>query len=157
MLESYLKISKKEAEEYMEIYFDRYPKIKDYLEKVVEDAKKTGYVLTILNRRRFIPEIKSSNKIVKALGDRLAMNAPIQGSAADIIKLAMVNVYKKLNEKNLKSKLILQVHDELILNVKKDEFEEVKALLIDEMENAIKLHVDLDVDVNSGSTWYDAK
>ena len=85
------------------------------------------------------------------------MNAPIQGSAADIIKLAMVNVYKKLNEKNLKSKLILQVHDELILNVKKDEFEEVKALLIDEMENAIKLHVDLDVDVNSGSTWYDAK
>ena len=152
-----LKISKKEAEEYMEIYFDRYPKIKDYLEKVVEDAKKTGYVLTILNRRRFIPEIKSSNKIVKALGDRLAMNAPIQGSAADIIKLAMVNVYKKLNEKNLKSKLILQVHDELILNVKKDEFEEVKALLIDEMENAIKLHVDLDVDVNSGSTWYDAK
>ncbi len=152
-----LKISKKEAEEYMEIYFDRYPKIKDYLEKVVEDAKKTGYLLTILNRRRFIPEIKSSNKIVKALGDRLAMNAPIQGSAADIIKLAMVNVYKKLNEKNLKSKLILQVHDELILNVKKDEFEEVKALLIDEMENAIKLHVDLDVDVNSGSTWYDAK
>ena len=152
-----LKISKKEAEEYMEIYFDRYPKIKDYLEKVVEDAKKTGYVLTILNRRRFIPEIKSSNKIVKALGDRLAMNAPIQGSAADIIKLAMVNVYKKLNEKNLKSKLILQVHDELILNVKKDEFEEVKALLIDEMENAIKLHVDLDVDINSGSTWYDAK
>lgn len=152
-----LKISKKEAEEYMEIYFDRYPKIKGYLEKVVEDAKKTGYVLTILNRRRFIPEIKSSNKIVKALGDRLAMNAPIQGSAADIIKLAMVNVYKKLNEKNLKSKLILQVHDELILNVKEDEFEEVRALLIDEMENAIKLHVDLDVDINSGSTWYDAK
>jgi len=152
-----LKISKKEAEEYMAIYFERYPKIKVYLENVVEDAKKTGYVLTILNRRRFIPEIKSSNKIVKALGDRLAMNAPIQGSAADIIKLAMVNVYKKLNEKKLNSKLILQVHDELILNVKKDEFEEVRNLLIEEMENAIKLYVDLDVDINSGDTWYDAK
>jgi len=87
----------------MSIYFERYPKIKKYLEDIVKDAEKTGYVLTILNRRRFIPEIKSSNKIVKALGDRLAMNAPIQGSAADIIKLAMVNVYNRLNEKKLKS------------------------------------------------------
>ena len=95
-----LKISKKEAEEYMSIYFERYPKIKGYLEDVVNEAKDKGYVLTILNRRRFIPEIKSSNKIVKALGERLAMNAPIQGSAADIIKLAMVNVYNKLKEKS---------------------------------------------------------
>lgn len=152
-----LKISKKEAEEYMAIYLERYPKIKEYLVSVVEDAKEKGYVLTILNRRRFIPEIKSSNKIVKALGDRLAMNAPIQGSAADIIKLAMVNVYNKLNEKKLKSELILQVHDELILNVKKEEFEEVKKLVTDEMENAIKLKVALDVDVNFGHTWYEAK
>lgn len=152
-----LKISKKEAEEYMAIYLERYPKIKEYLENVVREAQEKGYVLTILNRRRFIPEIKSSNKIVKALGDRLAMNAPIQGSAADIIKLAMVNVYNKLNEKNFKSELILQVHDELILNVKKDEFEEVKKLVADEMENAIKLKVSLDVDVNFGNTWYDAK
>ncbi len=152
-----LKITKKEAEEYMAIYLERYPKIKEYLENVVEEAKEKGYVLTILNRRRFIPEIKSSNKIVKALGDRLAMNAPIQGSAADIIKLAMVNVYNKLNEKELKSELILQVHDELILNVKKDEFEEVKNLVAYEMENAIKLKVALDVDVNFGDTWYDAK
>ena len=152
-----LKITKKEAEEYMAIYFERYPKIKSYLENIVKDAQDTGYVLTILNRRRFIPEIKSSNKIVKALGDRLAMNAPIQGSAADIIKLAMVNVYNKLNEKKLKSELILQVHDELILNVKKEEFEEVKKLVEVEMENAIKLKVALDVDVNFGSTWYEAK
>lgn len=152
-----LKISKKEAEEYMSIYFERYPKIKKYLEDIVKDAEETGYVLTILNRRRFIPEIKASNKIVKALGDRLAMNAPIQGSAADIIKLAMVNVYNRLNEKNLKSELILQVHDELILNVKKDEFEEVKTLVEQEMENAIKLKVALDVDVNFGNTWYEAK
>ncbi|OOM72892.1 DNA polymerase I [Clostridium sp. BL-8] len=152
-----LKISKKEAEEYMAIYLERYPKIKEYLENVVKEAQENGYVLTILNRRRFIPEIKASNKIVKALGDRLAMNAPIQGSAADIIKLAMVNVYNKLNEKKLKSELILQVHDELILNVKKDEFEEVKKLVADEMENAIKLKVALDVDVNFGKTWYEAK
>ncbi|MFT8348126.1 DNA polymerase I [Clostridium saccharoperbutylacetonicum] len=152
-----LKISKKEAEEYMSIYLERYPKIKEYLENVVKEAQEKGYVLTILNRRRFIPEIKASNKIVKALGDRLAMNAPIQGSAADIIKLAMVNVYNKLNEKNLKSELILQVHDELILNVKKEEFEEVKKLVAEEMENAIKLKVALDVDVNFGNTWYDAK
>lgn len=152
-----LKITKKEAEEYMSIYLERYPKIKEYLENVVDEAKENGYVLTILNRRRFIPEIKSSNKIVKALGDRLAMNAPIQGSAADIIKLAMVNVYNRLNEKELKSELILQVHDELILNVKKDEFEEVKNLVAYEMENAIKLKVALDVDVNFGDTWYDAK
>jgi len=152
-----LKITKKEAEEYMAIYFERYPKIKKYLENIVKDAEETGYVLTILNRRRFIPEIKSSNKIVKALGDRLAMNAPIQGSAADIIKLAMVNVYNKLNEKKLKSELILQVHDELILNVKKEEFEEVKKLVEVEMENAIKLEVALDVDVNFGKTWYEAK
>ena len=152
-----LKISKKEAEEYMSIYFERYPKIKGYLEDVVTEAKDKGYVLTILNRRRFIPEIKSSNKIVKALGERLAMNAPIQGSAADIIKLAMVNVYNKLKEKNLKSELILQVHDELILNVKKDEFDTVKELVTSEMENAIKLSVALDVDFNSGYTWYEAK
>jgi len=152
-----LKITKKEAEEYMAIYFERYPKIKKYLENIVKDAQETGYVLTILNRRRFIPEIKASNKIVKALGDRLAMNAPIQGSAADIIKLAMVNVYNKLNEKKLKSELILQVHDELILNVKKEEFEEVKNLVQHEMENAIKLKVALDVDVNFGNTWYEAK
>ena len=152
-----LKITKKEAEEYMSIYFERYPKIKVYLENIVKDAEETGYVLTILNRRRFIPEIKASNKIVKAFGDRLAMNAPIQGSAADIIKLAMVNVYKKLNENKLKSELILQVHDELILNVKKEELEEVKKLVAEEMENAIKLKVALDVDMNFGNTWYEAK
>lgn len=152
-----LKISRKEAQEYMDIYFERYPKIKEYLENIIKDAEEKGYVLTILNRKRFIPEIQASNKMVKALGERLAMNAPIQGSAADIIKLAMVNVYNKLKEKKLKSELILQVHDELILNVKKDEFEEVKKLVAKEMENAIKLNVALDVDINYGKTWYEAK
>ena len=152
-----LYITKKEASEYMEIYFDRYPNIKGYLDSLTEEAKEKGYVLTILNRRRFIPEIKSSNKIVKSLGERLAMNAPIQGSAADIIKLAMVNVFNKLKEKSLKSEIILQVHDELILNVKKDELEEVKALVKEEMENVLKLTVPLEVDINLGKTWYEAK
>ena len=136
-----LKITKKEASEYMEIYFERYPKIKGFLDTVMEEAKDLGYVLTLLNRRRFIPEIKSSNRIVKALGERLAMNAPIQGSAADIIKLAMVNVYNTLNRRNLKSTMILQVHDELILNVKADELEEVKKLVKEEMEAVLKLSV----------------
>ena len=152
-----LKITRKEAAEYMEIYFDRYPKIKGYLESVKEEAKEKGYVLTVLNRRRFIPEIKSSNKIVKALGERLVMNAPIQGSAADIIKLAMVKVYNRIKKENLESQMILQVHDELILNVKENELEIVKALVKEEMENVLKMSVTLEVDTNIGNTWYDAK
>ncbi|WP_196001603.1 DNA polymerase I [Clostridium sp. 1001271B_151109_B4] len=152
-----LKITRKEAAEYMEIYFDRYPKIKGYLESVQEEAKEKGYVLTVLNRRRFIPEIKSSNKIVKALGERLAMNAPIQGSAADIIKLAMVKVYNRIKKENLASQMILQVHDELILNVKENELETVKVLVKEEMENVLKMSVMLEVDTNIGNTWYDAK
>ena len=152
-----LKITKKEASEYMEIYFERYPKIKGFLDTVMEEAKNLGYVLTLLNRRRFIPEIKSSNRIVKALGERLAMNAPIQGSAADIIKLAMVNVYNTLNNRNLKSKMILQVHDELILNVKENELEEVKKIVKEEMEAVLNLSVPLEVDMNLGKTWYEAK
>ena len=152
-----LKITKKEASEYMQIYFDRYPKIKTYLEGVKNEAKEKGYVLTILNRRRFIPEIKASNKMVQAMGERLAMNAPIQGSAADIIKIAMVNVYKKLRKEKLESSILLQVHDELILNVKPKEKEKVVLLVREEMENAKKLLVPMDVDINEGSTWYDAK
>ncbi|MEG1482119.1 DNA polymerase I [Clostridium sp.] len=152
-----LKITKKEASEYMSIYFDRYPKIKEYLDKTVADAKETGYVTTILNRKRFIPEIKSSNKIVKSLGERLAMNAPIQGSAADIIKIAMINVYNRLSKEKLKSTLLLQVHDELILNVKEDEVDIIDKLVVEEMENVMKLSVPLDVDANFGDTWYNTK
>lgn len=152
-----LNISRKEAKEYMDIYFERYPKIKEYISKVINEAQTKGYVLTMLNRRRYIPEANASNKIVKALGERLAMNAPIQGTAADIIKLAMVNVYNKLKELNLNSKLILQVHDELIINVVKRELDIVKKLLKEEMENTIKLSVPLDVDVNVGEDWYRLK
>jgi DNA polymerase-1 len=152
-----LKITKKEAGEYMDIYFERYPKIKTYLDSVIEEAKEKGFVITILNRRRFIPEIKSSNKVVKALGERLAMNAPIQGSAADIIKLAMVKVYERLKRESLKSEIILQVHDELILNVKPNELEMVKKLVVEEMENVFDMSVALEVDTNIGKTWYEAK
>ena len=152
-----LKITRKEAAEYMAIYFDRYPKIKDFLQGAIDSAKEDGYVLTLLNRRRFIPEIKSSNKIVISLGERLAMNAPIQGSAADIIKLAMVKVYERLKKEGLASEIILQVHDELILNVKLNELEKVKTLVIEEMENVFKLSVPLDVDVNLGKNWYETK
>ena len=152
-----LKITRKEAAEYMQIYFDRYPKIKGYLNSCVEQASERGYVTTIVNRRRYIPEIMASNKIVKALGERLAMNAPIQGSAADIIKIAMIKVFNRLKLEKLKSTILLQVHDELILNVKKDEIEKVRLLVKEEMENAVKLKVPMDVDINEGSTWYEAK
>ena len=152
-----LNIPVKQAKEYIENYFNKYNKIKEFMDNIIEDASSNGYVTTILNRRRYIPEANASNKIVKALGERLAMNAPIQGTAADIIKLAMVNVYNKLKELNLNSKLILQVHDELIINVVKGELDIVKKLLKEEMENTIKLSVPLDVDVNVGEDWYRLK
>jgi DNA polymerase-1 len=152
-----LKITKKEARTYINTYFERYPNVKKYMEDIVKKAEDDSYVSTILNRRRYIPEAKASNRIVKALGERLAMNTPIQGSAADIIKMAMVNVHKELKGQGLKSTLILQVHDELILNVYEDELDKVKELVRKEMEEVIKLSVPLEVDINIGSTWYDAK
>ncbi|MDP4143846.1 MAG: DNA polymerase I [Bacillota bacterium] len=152
-----LKISRKEAKSYIDAYMERYPNIKKYLDDVIKKAEQDMNVTTIMGRRRIIPEIKSSNKIVKALGQRLAMNTPIQGSAADIIKLAMVNVYNRLNSEKFKSTMILQVHDELIINVYKDELEKVKELVKEEMENVLDLKVPLEVDVNIGNTWYDAK
>ena len=152
-----INVSVKEADKYISIYLDRYPNIKKYLDNVINTSTETGFVTTILNRKRAIPEIKSSNKIVNALGKRLAMNAPIQGSAADIIKIAMVNVFNRIKAEKLSSKLILQVHDELILNVKIDEEEQVRKIVKEEMENAVHLKVPMEVDINEGSTWYDAK
>lgn len=152
-----LNISRKEAKNYIEAYFARYPKVKEYLNNIVLQCKEELMVTTILNRRRFIPEIRSSKKMMVAFGERLAMNTPIQGSAADIIKLAMVKVFNVLKEKNLKSRLILQVHDELILNVYRDELEIVKQIVHDEMENAMELNVPLETDMNIGENWYEAK
>jgi len=152
-----INVSRKEAKIYIDAYFDRYPKVKKYMEDIVVEAEKNNCVTTIYNRRRAIPEINSSNKIVQSFGKRLAMNTPIQGSAADIIKLAMVNVFDKLKEKGLKSTLILQVHDELILNVYRDELALVEDLVKQEMENVIKLSVPLEVGISIGETWYEAK
>lgn len=152
-----LKITKKEAKSYIDTYFERYPNVKKYMTNIVQSAEANSYVTTLLNRRRYIREINASNKVVKALGDRLAMNTPIQGSAADIIKLAMINVAKKLKDLKLKSTLILQVHDELILNVYKDELKEIEALVKAEMENVTDLKVPLEVDINVGKDWYEAK
>ena len=152
-----LHIPLKEAKEYIENYFNKYNKIKEFMDKTVEQASIDGYVTTMFNRRRYIPELKSSNFMLRNAGKRAAMNAPIQGSAADIIKIAMVNVYKKLEEKNLKSKLILQVHDELIVEAVDEELDLVKQIVKEEMENAVSMDVNLDVDLNVGKSWYETK
>jgi len=152
-----INVSRKAAKIYIDTYFERYPKVKKYMENIVVEAEKNNSVTTIFNRRRAIPEVNSSNKIVQSFGKRLAMNTPIQGTAADIIKLAMVNVFDKLKEEGLKSTLILQVHDELILNVYKDEIVQVENLVKEQMENVIKLSVPLEVGISIGETWYEAK
>ena len=145
------------AKAYIDSYFNKYPKIKEFMDEAVESATETGYATTILNRRRYIPEIKSSNFIVRNQGKRFAMNAPIQGSAADIIKVAMVNVYNKLKENNMKSRLILQVHDELIVEAVDEELEMAEKIVREEMENAQSMDVKLDVDLNTGDSWYETK
>jgi len=152
-----LKVSVKEAEQYISEYFIQYPGVKRYMDKTIADAKDNGYVATIYNRRRVMAELKSSNFNTRAFGERVAMNMPIQGSAADIIKIAMVNVARRLKWEGLASKLILQVHDELLLEVPKDEIDKVTHLLRNEMEIAVKLDVPLVADVNVGDNWYDTK
>ena len=152
-----LKITKKMAKQYIEGYLDHYPKIKKYMSDIVEFAKENGYVETILKRRRYIPELKDSKFAVRSFGERVALNTPIQGSAADIIKLAMVKVYNALKEKKMKSRLILQVHDELIVEAYKPEADEVMKILRENMEHAAGLSVPLTVDINKGDNWYAAK
>ena len=127
------------------------------MEDIVETAKTEGYVETLFHRRRYIPEIKSNNYMVRQFGSRIAMNTPIQGTAADIMKLAMINVYKELQNKNLKSKIILQVHDELLIEAVEEEKEQVEKILKQEMENVIKLKVPLKIDIEEGNNLYDAK
>lgn len=152
-----LKISLQAAKEYMNEYLGSYPKVQQYMKDTVEFAKKHGYVATIFGRRREIPEIGSKNFQLRSFGERVAMNTPIQGSAADIIKLAMVHVYQSLEEQKLRSKLILQVHDELIVQAHKEEVEQVKELLRDKMEHVCELAAPLVVDMNVGKSWYDTK
>ena len=152
-----LSITRKEAAQYIENYFETYPGIKRFLDDTVAHAKEEGYVVTLFGRRRPVPELKSSNFMQRNFGERVAMNAPIQGSAADIMKIAMIGVNRELKEKGLKSKLILQVHDELLIEAYEEEVEEVKEILKRQMEEAADLDVPLIVDMHTGENWYEAK
>lgn len=152
-----LKISRFDAQNYINKYLEHYSGINNYMNEIILLAKEQGYVETIFHRRRYLPELNSSNFLLRSFGERVARNMPIQGSAADIIKIAMINVYKRLLDEDFKSKIILQVHDELIIESPEDESEEVKKLLKEEMENAVKLNVPLEVHIAVGKTWFDAK
>ncbi len=152
-----LSITRKEAAEYIEKYFETYPRIKQFLDESVEEAKKNGYVCTLFGRRRPVPELSSSNYMQRSFGERVAMNSPIQGTAADIIKIAMVRVNERLKKENLRSRLILQVHDELLVEAAVDEVETVKQILLEEMQGAADLDVCLEIDMHTGNSWYEAK
>ena len=150
-------ISVTDAKKFMDRYLEVFPKIKEYQDKLVSDAYKNGYVTTLFNRKRKIDELNNTNYLIRSQGERIALNTPVQGTAADIIKIAMINIFDEFNKKNLKSKMILQIHDELIFNVYKDEKDLVKKIIKEKMENAYKLSVPLEVDIEEGANWYDAK
>jgi len=152
-----LHISRKKAKQYIEQYLEQYSGIKQFMDNVVEQAKENGYVETLFKRRRYIPELKSSNYMVRQFGSRAAMNTPIQGTAADIMKIAMINVLKELKSRNMKSKIVLQVHDEMMIEATLDEVEDVKEILQQCMEGACKLNVPLIAEVSEASNWYDCK
>ena len=152
-----LSITRKEAARYIEHYFETYPGIKTFLDQCVADAKEKGYAVTLFGRRRPVPELKSSNFMQRSFGERVAMNAPIQGTAADIIKIAMIRVSDELKKQNMKSRMILQVHDELLIEAAEEEVDEVKKILKEEMEHAASLSVPLLADMHTGKNWYEAK
>ena len=152
-----LDISRKEAEDYINAYFEKHVQVKKFMDDSVAFAKAEGYVTTLLGRKRYIKEINAPNYMVRQIGERLAMNSPIQGSAADIIKIAMIRVYDAIRKAGLKSKLILQIHDELVINTYPDEKETVEKLLVENMESAYKLAVELKADLNEGRNWYELK
>ena len=152
-----LGIPKKQAKQYIEQYLEKYVGIKNFMNNITEKAKEQGYVETLFNRKRYIPELKSNNYMVRQFGNRVAMNTPIQGTAADIMKIAMINVDKELETRKLKSRIVLQVHDELLLEVAEEEKDEVKKILKESMENACKLKVPLKVDMCEATNWYEAK
>ncbi|MCI9219059.1 MAG: DNA polymerase I [Lachnospiraceae bacterium] len=152
-----LSISKKEAADYIQQYFATYPGVKEFLDRLVSEAKEKGYITTMFGRRRPVPELSSSNFMQRSFGERVAMNSPIQGTAADIIKIAMIRVWRALREGELKSRLILQVHDELVIETYREEAEQVKRILLENMQEAAKLSVALEVDLHTGDNWYEAK
>ncbi|MBR6113036.1 MAG: DNA polymerase I, partial [Bacilli bacterium] len=156
-LASDIGINLKEAKEFMEEYLYAYPGIRDYQQKLIDEAYKNGYVTTIMNRKRKIEELNNTNYIIRSQGERIAQNTPIQGSASDILKKAMIDIYEEFNKEGLKSKMLLQIHDELVFNVVNGEKNKVKSIIKDKMENVYKLSVPLVVDIEEGSNWYDAK
>lgn len=150
-------VSVYEAKKYIENYLNHYSGVRQYMDDIIVDAKEKGYVTTLFGRRRYLPELSASNAIQRSFGERVARNMPIQGTAADIIKIAMVKVFERLRNENMKSRLIMQVHDELIIEAPESEAEKAKQILCEEMENAVSLSVRLSVDAHTGKTWYDAK
>ena len=150
-------VTKQEAQKYIDDYLGSFPKVSGFLDKIVEDAKNTGYVCTMYHRRRYVPELQSKNKQIQAAGKRIAMNTPVQGTAADIIKLAMIRVHDRLEKEVPSAKLLLQVHDELIVEVPRADAKKAAQVLHEEMIHVAELAVPLTADVNKGETWYDAK
>ena len=147
----------KSAKKFIDNYLDTYPGIREYTDKIIKDAHEVGYVKTIMNRKRIIEELNNKNYMIRSSGERMAQNTPIQGSSADILKKAMIEIYSEFNKRNLKSKMLIQVHDELVFNVLNSELDIVKEIVINIMENTYKLSVPLKVEVNIGTDWYEAK
>ena len=152
-----LGIDMKEAKNFIENYLNTFPGIHEFMEQEKKDAYEKGYVRTLMNRKRVVEELKSKNYMIRSSGERMALNTPIQGTAADILKKAMVEIYSEFNKRGLKSKMLIQVHDELVFNVIKSELEEVKQIVKDIMENTFTLKVPLKVDIEIGNNWYEAK
>jgi DNA polymerase-1 len=152
-LEQATNLSREEAAQFIALYFEKYPKVKEYLEATKEQARKLGYVQTVLGRRRFLPEINSANRMVREAAERMAINAPVQGSSADIIKIAMINLYREMEKRNLKSKMLLQIHDELLFEVPEQEVAEMKSLVGDLMPRAFELRVPVKIDIKLGKNW----
>ena len=152
-----LNIDVYKAKEFIDNYLKTYPRISEYMKETIENAHKNGYVKTLMNRKRVIEELNNKNYMIRQSGERMALNTPIQGTSADILKKAMVEIYKEFEKRNLKSKMLIQVHDELVFNVLKTEEEVVEKIVKDIMENTYKLSVPLVVDINKGIDWYDAK
>ena len=150
-----LNISRAEAKDYIDTYFERFPGVKEYIDKIIREAKDQGYVETIFHRRRYLPDINSRNFNLRSFAERTAMNTPIQGSAADIIKVAMIQVAERLKKENLEANMLLQVHDELVFETPEAELPALKKLVEETMENALDLDIPLRVESNSGDTWYD--
>jgi DNA polymerase-1 len=156
-LEQATNLSREGASQFIALYFEKYPRVKEYLEVTKEQARKLGYVQTMLGRRRYLPEINSSNRMVREAAERMAINAPVQGSSADIIKIAMINLHREMGKRNFKSKMLLQIHDELLFEVSEEEVTEMKSLINDFMPRAIELCVPVKVDIKLGRNWAEMK